>query len=357
MIVVLTSNYNGAILQLAFQIRNEFIKIHGESVLFLPSKAKVENDSLVERYERKNSLSLFDKQYLFIAKRIETYKPEFVFVCDTNLITSRIVHNLSKTIPIVMVVHDVNEHPNYRTVTNYFKNIFKKPYIYQALKEANQIVLMSNHSYKEFKKKNPQFKNKISLIKLGAHVPTVKKEEPPELKGEKGFILFFGRLDKYKGIINLLKAYELEKENINRKIIIAGNGTLTKEEKRIIDKYPKSILLVKRYISDGEMIWLFKNASCTVLPYIEASQSGVLSMSLYFGKPVIVSNVEGLTEFVEEGKTGVIFSNIEELSKYMISIPNYEKIMKKSIKEYYESNLNWEYNIRKFIYTTNIMKQ
>lgn len=353
MIIVLTSNYDAAMLQLAFQMRKEFRKIYGDAIVFVPDQANLNEKDDVEIYSRKSSLLPFDKHYNEISERIKKYNPSLVYVCDSNLITARIVLGLPKDIPVCMTVHDVESHPYYNSFSVKLKDKIKKPYLMCALKRANRIILMSNHSFKGFKEKNPQFENKLSLIKLGAHVPNVDAEQPIELIGETDFILFFGRLDKYKGIINLLKAFEINKNKINYKIVIAGRGTLTEEEQNYIDSNPEKIKLVKRYISDGEMIWLFKNAICTVLPYIEASQSGVLSMSYHFGKPVIVSDLEGLTEFVEPQKTGFVFHSIEELAIDLIQVPELAHNMFEDIQTYYDNNLNWEKNIRDFISKTN----
>lgn len=349
MIVVLTSNYDGGVSQMAFQMRNEFMNIDGSSVLFIPSQTKTEEDEFIERYERRNSLIPFDRQYAAVAKRIEAYNPKLVFVCDTNLITGRIIQHLPDSIPVIMTVHDVNAHPNYTSISNALKDKLKQPYTMRALKKCNRIVLMSNNSYEGFRVKYPQFSKKLSLIRLGAHVPMVEEACPTEVNGLSGFILFFGRLDKYKGIINMLKAYEMKKDQIQNKIVIAGRGTLTDEESRIINSYPEDIILIKRYITDGEMIWLFKNASCTVLPYIEASQSGVLSMSYHFGKPVIVSDLDGLTEFVEDDKTGVIFHDNNELADALLGVPSRAEEMKRDVIEYHDRNLDWERNIKKFL--------
>lgn len=349
MVIVLTSNYDAALLQMAVHMKNEFKKIYGESVAFVPDQSKTDEKSDIERYERVNSLNPFCSVYKEIAKRILSYNPSFVFVCDTNLITGRIIVNIPKSIPVYMTVHDVNPHPNYSSTVTAIKEALKRPYVNRALSECKRIVLMSKHSYDDYKEKNPQFTDKLSLIRLGAHVPQVEEEKPSELGEEKNYILFFGRLDKYKGIINLLKAFEMRKSDIDRKVVIAGRGTLTDEEQTIVEKNKDKILLIKRYISDGEMIWLFRHAACTVLPYIEASQSGVLSMSYHFGKPVIVSNLEGLTEFVDVGKTGVVYNTVNELSNYLVDIPDKAEKMKGDVLHYHDENLNWENNIRKCI--------
>ena len=95
------------------------------------------------------------------------------------------------------------------------------------------------------------------------------------------------------------------------------------------------------------MIWLFKHARCVVLPYIEASQSGVLSMAYHFGKSVIISDLDGLKEFVEVGKTGLVYSDIDQLSNYLIHIDQVLPENRRWIDEYVKENLDWSANIQK----------
>jgi len=345
MVIVLTSNYNAGILQLAVQMKNELRKIYGKTILFVPDESNLKGDD-IETYRRFNSLLPFDKRYEQISRRIEKHDPELIFVCDSNLITSRIILGLEKNIPVCMVEHDITAHPNYSSAIVSLKEKVKKPYILKAWKRANKIILLSNHSYKGFKAAYPQYKDKAAIMRLGAHVPNATPEKPEEIVDETGYILFFGRIDKYKGLINLLKAYSNICSKTNRKLVIAGKGEITEEEENIIKTIPSKIIFIHRYISDGEMIWLFQNASCTVLPYIEASQSGVLSMSYYFGKPVIVSNLEGLTEFVVPGGTGEIFENESDLSNKILDVCNRAERMKKGVKEYYIKNLEWLPNLK-----------
>ena len=87
MIIVLTSNYDAAMLQLAFQMRKEFRKIYGDAIVFVPDQANLNEKDDVEIYSRKSSLLPFDKQYNEISDRIKKYNPSLVYVCDSNLIT------------------------------------------------------------------------------------------------------------------------------------------------------------------------------------------------------------------------------------------------------------------------------
>lgn len=346
MYVVLTANYDAGILQFAKQITKTLSGIE-ETVLFAPSEA-VSVDKTVRLYERKNSISPVCNLYKEIASQINVLNPSWVFVCESNLITSRIILNLDKNIKVAMCVHDVNPHPSYSSYKAAIKEKVKTPYIKKGWKRADSILLLSEHSRKLFQEHYPKLSNKVDLLRLGAHVPDVDSEMPPELMGfNKSYFLFFGRIDKYKGLSRLLNAYSQVKDIVKWDLIVAGNGTLTEEEQIIISDNTDCIHQIKRYIKDEEMCWLFEHCECTVLPYIEASQSGVLSISYHFGKPVIVSNVEGLTEFVVHRETGLIFNTGEELCECMKEIETTEGQYRENIQTYYFEHLDWEKNLRR----------
>lgn len=345
MIVVLTSNYNGGIFQFACQVLATFKNIVKDAVLFAPQECSSADESVV-LYDRINSVMPMNCLYSDIADQILMKNPALVFVCDSNLVTSRIVIALRKRVPVVMCVHDVVQHPYYNAIALKIKDFIKRPYIMRAWRASRRIVVLSENSKRFFVEKHKCFAEKTVLMRLGAHVPHAIATKPDEVI-ETPYILFFGRIDKYKGLKRLLKAYQMKYNCISLPLVIAGSGTLTEEEKRLISQMSDKILLIQRYIEDGEMCWLFEHSVCVVLPYIEASQSGVLSMAYSFGKPVIVSNLDGLKEYVIEGKTGYVFSDECELSELLVSMmSDTDTSMRDTIDEYMSDNLNWENNIK-----------
>ena len=64
--------------------------------------------------------------------------------------------------------------------------------------------------------------------------------------------------------------------------------------------------LVQHYIPNEEVFRYFAAADIVVVPYVTATQSGIVQLAFGFGKPVIVGKVGGLPEAVEEGKTGYL---------------------------------------------------
>lgn len=349
MIVLLTSNYDGGILQLACQLEREMKSLYGQVVLFVPDNSAMGSlPKNVIAYHRENSLRPLDTKFRTIAKGIENLKPDVVFVCDSNLVTARIVTELKNEIRVVMCVHDVNPHPNYGGIKACIKDWVKTPYVLKGWKRADKILLLSKHSFDGFRKKYPTFEGKLDVLKLGAHVPDVDGKQPPEIENDQeAYFLFFGRIDRYKGISNLLKAFREVENKVHTHLVIAGNGHLTEDEQRIIENSATKITLIKRYITDEEMVWLFEHSKCLVLPYIEASQSGVLSMAYYFGKRVIVSDLDGLVEFVDIGVTGDIFDSIEELEKLLLIYDNIDSTRNSNVLEYYANNLDWKSGIHR----------
>jgi glycosyltransferase involved in cell wall biosynthesis len=119
-------------------------------------------------------------------------------------------------------------------------------------------------------------------------------------------VLFFGRIWEYKGLEYLIKAEPLISERYpDIKIIIAGKG-------EAFDRYELMMVHPERFEVHNELIpWdvaagFFSRACVVVLPYTDASSSGVIPVAYSFAKPVVVSDVGGLSEMVEDGKTGIL---------------------------------------------------
>ena len=69
----------------------------------------------------------------------------------------------------------------------------------------------------------------------------------------------------------------------------------------------KDKFIIRNYrVPNDELSKLFQKASIVVLPYIEATQSGIVAIAFAYGKPVVVTNVGSLPEVVEDGKHGFV---------------------------------------------------
>lgn len=126
-------------------------------------------------------------------------------------------------------------------------------------------------------------------------------------------VLFFGRINPYKGVDNLLKIVRLCPE-IDFDVV----GRVDSQIEAIVNELAKekNAHLNNGYVSDDEMRDAFVNADWAIVPYNSASQSGVIIDAYKYSRPVIAFDVGAISEQVEDGKSGYLVEagNIERFA-------------------------------------------
>jgi glycosyltransferase involved in cell wall biosynthesis len=119
-------------------------------------------------------------------------------------------------------------------------------------------------------------------------------------------ILMFGRIFAYKGLEQLIRAEAVLKDVLpEMRLTIAGRGDDPWTFRPLMGR-PERYDIRRGYIEDADVAQLFLDADVVVLPYVEASQSGVLNLAAAFGKPVIVTDVGELRASVEPNGLGLV---------------------------------------------------
>jgi glycosyltransferase involved in cell wall biosynthesis len=119
-------------------------------------------------------------------------------------------------------------------------------------------------------------------------------------------LLFFGRIWEYKGLEYLIRAEPLISAQVpDVQIVIAGRGEDFEKYRRMM-VHPDRFVIDNERIPDERVAQHFSEASVVVLPYIDASQSGVVPVAYSFGRPVVATSVGGLPSVVEDGVTGLL---------------------------------------------------
>lgn len=122
-------------------------------------------------------------------------------------------------------------------------------------------------------------------------------------------LLFFGYVRKYKGLEYLLKAMPKMLKELDITLTVAGEFYDEKKfyldliEELGISKYVK---VIDEYIPNEKVGDYFANTDLVVIPYITATQSGIVQIAYNFNLPVVVTRVGGLPEVVKDGETGYI---------------------------------------------------
>jgi glycosyltransferase involved in cell wall biosynthesis len=122
-------------------------------------------------------------------------------------------------------------------------------------------------------------------------------------------ILFFGYVRRYKGLHTLLDAMPAILKSVRVKLLVVGEFYDDEQKYRtqIVEKgLQENVAVHSDYVPNEEVNKYFCAADVVVLPYVSATQSGIVQIAYQFDKPVIATDVGGLSEVVLDGRTGFI---------------------------------------------------
>lgn len=130
------------------------------------------------------------------------------------------------------------------------------------------------------------------------------------LPTENKYMMFFGFVRDYKGLDLLLEAFADSRfRESGIKLIIAGEYYSNKDKYQDLIKkldLEGDIYQFDKFIADSEVAHYFNACDLLVQPYKTATQSGVTQIAYHFNKPMIVTNVGGLSEMCPDGKVGYV---------------------------------------------------
>lgn len=240
------------------------------------------------------------KRALRLANKIVSEKPSIVHILSGEgypwaIIVSYLL--FKSKVPFLMTIHDPR--PHYRDffgiINNWLRNF--------SIKMATLIHVHSNNAKILMEKKGIP-SSKIKIIPHGIFKEIFEKYlNEDEIINNNNFkkdgVLFFGRIERYKGLDVYLKAAQILGDKFT--YIIAGPGNFSKKENSLLKKLPmERFKIINRYLENYEIPGLFKRSLVTVLPYRDASQSSIPFISAMFGVPTVASAVGAFLEDIPE---------------------------------------------------------
>ncbi|MCM1113989.1 MAG: glycosyltransferase family 4 protein [Clostridium sp.] len=305
---------------------------------------------------------------------LEDFKPDIVHLNNINFqLTPSIIYEIKKhNIPIVQTVHDVQiACPNHRMYIEHkeeicskclggdYSNCLKEKCVQGSTMKSAIAMLESKYYHKKDTyslvdryicpssfmaktiEKGGVNKNRIHVLCNFSEKPTIDLEKNASSK----YAVYFGRLSIEKGIKTLV---EVCKSLPDIKFVFVGNGPL-REQCEGIDN-----VFCAGFKSGDELSEIIKNAAFSIAPS-ECHENCPMSIieSKALGTPVIGSNLGGIPELIDEGKTGLIFEagNQQQLAEKLTYLYNNDELLAQMSKNCIESNTNTI-----DVYTDDLMK-
>ncbi len=227
-----------------------------------------------------------------------------------------------------------------------------------AFSPADRFVVQSKDDLKDIKALKPGCKYQILHHPLN-DVFERKEISVSALKKKYGLgknvILFFGYVRAYKGLRYLIEAMPDILKKMDVTLLIVGEFYESYDEYRELIRrlgLSDNVTVVNEYIPNEDVSMYHAVSDMVVVPYVSATQSGIIQTAYLFDTPVLVTDVGGLPEVVDEGVTGFVVKPRDSQAIADAVIQFYKKNMKATLvagvkkrkKEY-----TWSAFVKKFM--------
>jgi glycosyltransferase involved in cell wall biosynthesis len=225
-------------------------------------------------------------------RRVGRFAPDVVHLQDSALNDPRLTA-VARARPrrYALTVHDLELHPGDPRMRR------SQTLMWRALIRGAGLIFVHAPVLRDRLVRELRPRGAVVVVPHGASEPAVAPL--PDLPS----LLVFGRMAHYKGVDTLLDAMPLIWAQLpGTRLTIAGKGPVGPHA-TLAD--PR-VSLRNEYIPDGDVPHLFHGATCAVLPYREASQSGVAALAKRHGRPLVATSVGGLPDLAADGSTRLV---------------------------------------------------
>lgn len=206
----------------------------------------------------------------------------------------------------MLTVHDASRHPG--------ENQLWRQWLLTRDIAASDGALVLTRSVGELLQRLHDYPADRIFESVHGHFGDYVRKTPRTLPAERAIrLLFFGRILPYKGLDLLLDAIVIVRERYpSVELEIWGEGDVSQYQRRI-DRIGR-VRLENRWLDESEIPGIFERTDLLVLPYREASQSGVVGMAHAYGMPSVVTPIPGLCEQVMHDVNGIVVSAVDVAS-------------------------------------------
>lgn len=180
---------------------------------------------------------------------------------------------------------------------------YGRPLLQPYLEHIHQAMAVSEPARAFVNRYFPDFPMRV--IPNGIDLDAFKPGLPPirHLRDEKLNILFVGRLEKRKGLGDLLRAYRLLQTRVPRtRLIIVGDGPLRGNVESYIARHHLPDVIMAGYVPETVKPRYYASADIFCAPATGAESFGIVLLeALASGLPVVATEVPGYMSVLEPG--------------------------------------------------------
>ncbi|SFA77151.1 Glycosyltransferase involved in cell wall bisynthesis [Rhizobium sp. NFR07] len=251
-----------------------------------------------------------------LTRFIRRERPQVIHLLSNTTLWLNLAVPFWRPIPLVTTVHDVETHPgdtDTRTLPGWAPELMVRQSEHVVVHgEGLKRMVLDRYS------KSPDRVHVLSHPAIHRYADLARRQKMQRRPDDGTLrVLLFGRVFAYKGLEQLVRAEAMLKDSLpNLQVFVAGRGDDPWMFRPLMGD-PRRYDVRNRFIEDAEVAQLFLDADIIVLPYTEASQSGVLNLAAAFGKPVIVTDVGELRATVQPNGLGLVVpsGDVEQLAR------------------------------------------
>ena len=217
----------------------------------------------------------------------------------------RLLRRLKDDSRTAILCHNVEEHESLPGMRRLKRRFFQA---------TDQLIVLSSESLRQLERLSVTTPVELLFHPLPTHYGHELSQQAAKTElgvtADVPVILYFGLVRPYKGLPYLLEAVQrIRDEGRPFHLRVAGEfyqGFESAETFVARHNLSTHVTLENRFVPDHEVSRYFSAADVVALPYLSATQSGVVPIAYQFNRPVIVTEVGGLPEVVQPGKTGFL---------------------------------------------------
>lgn len=237
---------------------------------------------------------------------------------------------VSLRLPTALLLHDPRPHSGEETTLPRRGRLMARV----AEATASCIVIHS----KRLEPQVPRFltHHPLAIVPHGTRVADVPLPVPDTRE-----LLLFGRLFPYKGIEDAIEAFELVRRTRPECCLtIAGHGPMAEA---LRDHLPDGVVLLDGYVTEAAFDSLLGRATLVLLPYRDATQSGVGLRAIAQGIPCIVTDEGGLPDLIPAGAQSCVVpsNNSTAFATAIVANLDHDDMLRRAVQDHAARYFDW----------------